>query len=360
MNLISTLKKQLLLLTTVFSLGAFATTAYAGDKIGNGGGLWACQNAQADLISGTLLDLFEATQEFGYPIMTTTLTDPYQISDSVLNKYRQEWPEFAAKIASHMAAVLSNKHFVDAVVEKIDDAKPPISPLPNQCHGGVWNFVQFANYKDDGQLLIRNDLWNSSALGAIDKAALLWHEAVYRWLRTDYQDDNSIRSRKIVGLVFSTLSTDEISLEVRKVVWGTSSSSPAPTPAPSPRPNPMPTPGAELPEGKFICVIDENMRNTPYMVVSDSEFDASTRAEMACKNGPMSNFCSDASLNCEPLTAKITWQCKTTNHYSGHLFIGRGRAQLEAKYNAQIACLAQSSGSEFACANRSMMDCVAL
>ena len=349
------------------------SAAHAGDKIGNGGAIWACQNAQSDFLGGMLLDLFEATHEFGYTVQTFPISDANQISDAVMARYLKDWPEFALKVKPHMSAVLANTRFVDAIVEKIDDANPPISPLPNQCKGGLWSFVQIANYKTDGQLLIRKDLWENAALGSVDKAALLWHEAVYRWLRSDYDDQTSTRARKIVALAFSTLPTSQISIEVRKLLWQQPSTQP-PTPAPSPFPFPFPIPfpipgqtnpptpvspgpGPDLPAGRYICVMDETMRQTPYMAVAATQLDASTQVKLACKNGSYGMFCSDISLSCEALASAVSWQCESQNNFTNHLFIGKGRSRLEAEYIAELTCTGASHNQESGCTSREMMKC---
>jgi hypothetical protein len=65
---------------------------------------------------------------------------------------------------------------------------------------------QVANYTIDGRLLISSFLWNHPLFTAVDKAALVVHEVVYKHARKNHGNTTSDRARETVGILFSDLS----------------------------------------------------------------------------------------------------------------------------------------------------------
>lgn len=196
--------RLVLVLTIVFS----AVTSFAGDKIGNGGGIWACYSAKGELLHGMLVDLYEAEAEFQLtPIQDFNLDVVQLINNrstivSGLKKGRQ--------LLQTMDEVLRNDKYVNVELALVNDAFYRIIPPASSCAEGKWKYTQFANYTAFGTVLVREDLWNSDKIPVVDKAALFWHEAIYRWLRLEQGDLDSIRTRQAVGILFSDLPAEEI------------------------------------------------------------------------------------------------------------------------------------------------------
>jgi formylglycine-generating enzyme required for sulfatase activity len=94
------------------------------------------------------------------------------------------------------------------ILETIDDSLVTQQPSPSSCSGGTIAYEQLVNYKTDGFLLVQSNIFDSLSDSA--KAALVFHEAVYKYRRDITGDTNSVNSRRIVGLIFSTLSTDDL------------------------------------------------------------------------------------------------------------------------------------------------------
>lgn len=67
----------------------------------------------------------------------------------------------------------------------------------------------------ESTLYISKPIWDDPTLKAVDKASILIHEKVYKALRLQYGDAKSERTRKIVGLLFSDLSDDEVGMKIR-------------------------------------------------------------------------------------------------------------------------------------------------
>lgn len=81
---------------------------------------------------------------------------------------------------------------------------------PKTCTGGIVTFEQLANYTDEGQLFIDEEIWNS--LPTTDKAALYIHEAVYSYLRKEDKVITSKRARQITGYAFANPSKNSFKL----------------------------------------------------------------------------------------------------------------------------------------------------
>lgn len=196
---------RLVLLALLFSLNAFA-----GDKIGNGGALWACISADKTLQSTELVDLYEAQKEFGLTIFATLETDPFKIVQNRAGLVNRLSLKQSRNLLNTLNEVLANLKYIDGELNIVNDADYRVIPSAASCLG-PWQYTQFANYTFFGTILIRQDLWQSDKVSATDKAALIWHEAIYRWLRLQQGDLDSIRARQAVGILFSNLPETEMS-----------------------------------------------------------------------------------------------------------------------------------------------------
>lgn len=199
-------------------LVSFSAFAQFGDKIGNGGGLWACM-VNGKMEKSQLVDLFEAEKEFLLKIIPAKGSDPMAVY-----KARKAWiakniPSLYADLESSFSYVEKNIKVVRANLTPIDDHGLFRSkPQQTDCSAGEWVYTQFANSNDQEEVLIQSDLWNSGAVPSLDKAALLVHEAVYRWLRISRLESDSLHTRKITGLLFSDLGAAEMHSKIKNVL----------------------------------------------------------------------------------------------------------------------------------------------
>lgn len=311
------------------SLMLLSLAAKAGDRIGNGGGVWACQQPSGTIEKAELVDLFEAREELGWPMVAFPNTQPLEIVDEVRQQVLTDFPNYASSWNSALQTVLQNSHYINADLKFVDDGLFRVQPPRGTCPDGAWNYIQFANFTLLGHIDISNDLWTSPVVAPVNKAALLWHEAIYYWLRTNYSDTNSVRARYIVGLLFSSLSATE------KVAKLNALFSQAPPPAPH----------------QWFCMLYSDGGNKPYAGYGSKLSEAQTNSLVLCQNNEKSaSFCRADAAQCEELTSsQDSWSCQTTNTMTSHTFTSRGRGELEAKYKTQTTCFAGSIGQEFFC-----------
>lgn len=316
-----------LIIAIFFTLSPFAQ---AGDKIGNGGGIWTCTSNKGDLIRAQLVDLFEAQYEFGLQVPPAPNLIAQDIAKQKAFILHNKNNVLTEKINFHLNEVLKKARFVNAVLQKIDDALYRIVPLPNTCPEGQWEYVQFANFTTQDQVLIRNDFWTSPVVSELDKGALLLHEAVYRWLRLENKDDNSIRAREIVGLLFSDLNLDEINRRIQTLL--------APITPPT------------LSE-TWACTLMNRHNNSFYLAFGESNLEAKTKVIQACENAPNGFFCTlpnSPAPECEEATSNSNvWTCNVNNENISKNFLGKGKTLPEAQYNARQSCSNSSNGGFF-------------
>ena len=309
-------------------LGLFASqVAIAGDKIGNGGGLWACQNSQQQIHSAMMVDLFEAKTEFGLAIEPMPAMMAQKIATQKSQILKDVNSVVTNSLNKYLSEVFQRIQFVDAVLEKVDDALYRIEPLPATCPGGQWQYVQFANFTPQNQVLIRNDIWTSSVVSEMDKGALLLHEAVYRWMRAEYSDTNSVRSRQIVGLLFSTLSPDEINQRIQTLL------------------GPSTDPGVL---DVWACMITNQNARLRFLGFGQTEDEAKINSSQICTDKTSAFFCGQESAECEQAHSNaLSWFCGVTNPNSNRSFSGKGRTKIEASYQALKSCEEGSNGGFF-------------
>lgn len=203
------------ILLVVFLL--VSANAEAGDKIGNGGGLWACR-APDRIVRAELVDLFEAREEFKLNLKAFGKKSADEILREQLVYVRSALPDLYDEWISHFNYALKNRQLVNAKLRPIEDSLYRIEPAAQTCPEGKWEYTQFANFTEYGQILIQRDLWESPAISELDRAALLFHESLYRWARIRLLDRDSVRARRIVGYLFSTLKPEELRREFDKAV----------------------------------------------------------------------------------------------------------------------------------------------
>ncbi len=314
-----------------------------GDVVGNGGGLWVCRSSANDVTSAMLVDLYEAKEEFGYSI-PQALGSADQILAQRMAVIEKDLPQIIVRLKTSLQGVQSKIHYVDGILQVINDSLYRTSPNPRGCPTGNWNYEQLANYTNLDLVLIQKDLWNNPALPAQDKAGLLMHEAVYKWMRAEFNDLNSVRSRWIVAIFFADLSPSERQAEFEKAMK--LNGNPLPVPAPVPPPS-VPA---------FACYLEDQHDSTASIGYGRIEKEAESEALKSCasRSGGNNFFCNSSHIDCEKQQAQENFFCQLINHHDNITTTGVGHSKLEAKYKAMDECILKGQG--FFCLS-SIADC---
>lgn len=203
------MRRLVLTLAALFLVPHFAHA----EKIGNGGGAWVCRETNSTIRWAKLVELFEATDQFGL-VPAEYQGSPKDIVEQVQARLSRANPELSHALVPYFTK-LNNLDprtpgvtYTDNIVQTIDDSFYHLKPSPKRCAGGALAYEQVVNYKEDGLILVASEV--SSALPNNEKAALIFHEAIYAYRRNTFGDSNSVVTRKMVGLIFSTLSDEEL------------------------------------------------------------------------------------------------------------------------------------------------------
>jgi formylglycine-generating enzyme required for sulfatase activity len=203
---------------SVFAL--FSSRPVYAEKTGNGGGAWVCREADGKIRWSNLVDLFEATEEFGltlaqYPGSTA------DIVDQALHRISEANPDLSKTLASYLKQLNSLEPnppqvtYTDNVLVAIDDSLYRMMPSPRRCAGGTVAYEQVINYKEDGLILVAGEVFNSLSNNA--KAALVLHEAIYKFRRDTSGDATSVVTRRMVGMILSTMSKEELKKQLESL-----------------------------------------------------------------------------------------------------------------------------------------------
>jgi hypothetical protein len=310
---------------TMFVIGACSLSSLAGDKIGNGGGLWSCETTLHQMTSAVLVDLFEAEQHDLQVLPVQGMAQ--SIAVDKIKTLGQANVGLANKLDYNLNDVFSKIRFVNAVLEKVDDALYIMEPLPATCPLGEWHYLQFANYTNQNQVLIRKDVWTSAVVSELDKAALLVHEAVYRWLRSDYADTNSVRSRRIVGLLFSNLAVEQINKGILELI------------------GPVNEPGIL---DNWACLLKNHHTNISFIGYGQLKQESTDNVMKSCQSVENGFFCNEQEADCEEAqTNASVWYCSVKNSHLHTNFSGKGRTRVEASYQGIKDCEKKSDGGFF-------------
>ncbi|MGE3759274.1 MAG: hypothetical protein AB7H97_16030 [Pseudobdellovibrionaceae bacterium] len=184
-------------------------------------------------------------------------------------------------------------------------------------------------------------LWESPLIPSLDKAALLFHEAVYYWMRSYTGTTTSNSSRKIVGYMFADEnkhSPASIKEEITKIV-GT-------------YPN--------RPNGKIMCAIRNTKRNQVYPAYNATEAKARFDVRKRCSEEPDPRFCVSNSLECSDVGDELKFECIGENNITKKIFSSKGRSLLEAQFSTHLACFMDSREDPKkaqACPDFAFMEC---
>lgn len=210
------MKKTVMSLLLILCMTRTFANEEKGRDGGNGGGVWVCQNQNAlsTVRKIELVDFYEAEKEFKLVLKKHTDLDAESILD--LYKYRiyEIDKNLANRLEPYFLKLQKNLNLVDTDLEVIDDSLFRVRPNQSWCEGGTISYQQMANYTNYGSILINDNLFNHGQFSEVEKAGLYLHEVVYSYLREKSLDKDSQRARKIVGVVASTLTTEEARVEL--------------------------------------------------------------------------------------------------------------------------------------------------
>lgn len=319
----------------------------APDRIGNGGGVWMCEGSAGEIFDLMFMDIFEARRE--YQLNIPEVTESYSI---VIQK-QKDWIvknlSKGAQIQDHVEYVEKNITWIEDIIVSIPDAANKITPHPSLCKQGKWAPVQLVNFTDDFRILVRRELFESPLLTDMERAAVYLHEGIYSYLRTEFGDQNSVRTRAIVGILFSDLSDSEKIQRIMKVLNQENSK-----------------PQEPVVEG-YICGLKPESYSALYTVEAKEEAKARKEVVEVCKEGekPFPDFplpgpgmkCKEIKVSCEKITNQERNRiCRLKNFFGDKTYEGRGRTRLEAQKEAMTQCLS-TEGSESDCYRSENMSC---
>ncbi len=200
------------LLPFIFWSSAFGL---AGGNSGGGGVGVVCRDSSNKVNSVELLDLWEARVIYGRNLLTTEVPFATQLDDAIekakktfyfpidVDSYGQNLHGYElTKAAIHYDSESflqpsgEAKWLTGVRLTRTEDSFE--LAVPQGCE-----IEQVVNYIDSfpAQILINKDLFDK--MNETNKAALILHESLYRVLRRYSHENNSIRTRRIVGMVMS-------------------------------------------------------------------------------------------------------------------------------------------------------------
>jgi hypothetical protein len=322
--------KTLLLSLLLTSLSA-TPGAFGADKINNAGGIWICENNDLDITSSVLVDFYEAENEFKWTLIQPTQTDPWKIAEDLSAGLPARFPQQASAWASAFNEVRTRFDYILGELEAPNDSKFRAKPLPSLCRtGGGWHYRQFANWDDrSNHGIIRKDYWESPRISSLDKAGLLWHEAIYRWLRVAYGDNDSVRAREIVGVLFAENNADFSQDKARARVAEILGRKPPVDPTD--------------PAGAWVCAIQHQQSNLWHVGYGADRSAARTKAVESCReSGDFMGFsCLHpwSDVECGQLGGEEKFSCMVPyRRGEEQKFTATGRSLLEARVKALKAC----------------------
>jgi hypothetical protein len=165
------------------------------------------------------VDLFEAEIEFGLRPVTIEDGNFFEAARILLEeRLAPIAPRMHEKVARNLKRIFDHLAPVEAELEVIADANYRIRPRPQDCASGGLAYAQIANHTLYGSTLLARDIIASEQFSDTDFAALLAHEAIYATFRETHEDINSVRTRRLVGLIFSKLPLDQLKTEALRAV----------------------------------------------------------------------------------------------------------------------------------------------
>jgi hypothetical protein len=186
------MKATLLLISSLLSQPAFA-----GHEVGHGGGAIVCRNSQKQIESAELLDLWEANVTHENISYSQDSVDSQM--DSALERLSAMTPYFAHKVKERLSKL---PKLISYLPEGMAIAPPKDAEeqfLKEGC--ALEGVAKYTSSPDDHDTLYINPRITAK-MSPTDQAALYLHEAIYKVLRDESYDEDSIRTRRAVRMIF--------------------------------------------------------------------------------------------------------------------------------------------------------------
>lgn len=336
----------LIVFTMSLSLFSYAAPEMP-DKFGNGGAVWACETQTGEVMDLMLIDIDEARRENKLTIPETNTDHIAYLQDK--KSWIQKNLSIQFVLMPHIEYVEQNINWIEGEMILVPDIANVSKPSPTLCRGGRWEARTVVNFGDDGRVLASKELFQSPFLTEMERTALFLHEGIYSYMRTEFGDQNSRRSRHIVGYIMSDLPDAKKIESIMKVLEQTGT-----TPAP-------PTPQI----GGYVCGIRPTSSSPLYIAEKKTEVEARKAALNECIQGEKIGFpfsfdfpgvppgfpgdgggfgpereCTAKKVACETIqTSQKKYTCFFTNFSRSKRFEGKGRTRLEAQKDAENTCL---------------------
>ena len=203
----------------IIGLMMISSFAFSGQKEGNGGGVWACKTPSNSFIWIDLVDLYEGREEFHLNIPQRESQNQDEILGEIKERLLSIDKKFGEALSHSIDDIVSSMSFTMGKLTIIDDALYRIRPPESTCTRGWVEYVQLANFTYYQKTLIQKTIWEDEKFSELNKAALIIHEAVYKYARENKGDTNSVRTREAVAHIFSDMDTDGLRLKLSKDGW---------------------------------------------------------------------------------------------------------------------------------------------
>ena len=192
-------KAMKILLSLVLSL--FASFAWAGDEIYNGGDVLECPGPMGP--NRVVLDVFEAQEVYGLRVRLPQSLDYVGQAREMIERFTQHSPRRARLYSQWLETFMSEVQFVDNIDFKNVADEGLVVGLPKGCELKQ-AAVQVKNppYPFGRRYYIDRPLWDS--LDSFNKAALITHEIIYREvIEQDFPRKDSVRVRYVNAVMMS-------------------------------------------------------------------------------------------------------------------------------------------------------------
>ena len=174
------------------------------DSVGHGGIGMICRDGNNQIVKARLLDLWEAEsfttdQDFSAPVETQV--------ENALKKIYSIDAETSESIRKKVDEVRNTAFYTKKEINLTNDALPDYAPS-NHCHFEQIARFGYVNELDAYSFRINQNLYANTNLSNTDKAALLFHEAIYAIdVKYNHATDSQL-TRRIVSRLFSSVGLD--------------------------------------------------------------------------------------------------------------------------------------------------------
>lgn len=185
-------------LTLIIFLGTISCYLWAGTAVSGGGGAFVCRDAQGNVRSAELLDLWETQYVYGDKVVESNEDVDVQI-DRVLGNLEVYSPTFAAEIRNELSLQreLFESIAPDVAISAPKDALNVYGKRGCPLEGMMYYDVELKKIRYDKEIF-------SKLSSNTQVAAAYLHEAIYKILRQQPNGNtDSVGTRNIVGNLFS-------------------------------------------------------------------------------------------------------------------------------------------------------------